>query len=104
MKYKIEYIKKKIKGGWIGMNKYAAKEHDIPYKHKHPAHTILVYKKVPRTVRLHTIHHEQAEEYLMKNLGMHYHPAHELALRYENIEKPFSIKELKKILKRRRKK
>jgi len=83
MKYKIEYIKKKTKYGFIGMNAEAAKEWHIPFKHRHPEHTLIIYKKVPHDVRITTIKHEEIEEHLIKNKHMHYHPAHDIALKYE---------------------
>jgi hypothetical protein len=45
MKYKIMYVKKKEKFGFIGMNDLAAQAHRISYHHKEPAHVIEVEKK-----------------------------------------------------------
>lgn len=98
MKYKIEYVKNKVKGGWIGMNKFASAEHGLPYFHKHPEHTLVIYKKVPHDVRTTTIKHEKVEEYLMKDKHMHYHPAHDIALKYEEDPRRINaiIKDLNK--------
>jgi len=100
MKYTINYKNKKMKYGFIGMNKFASDAHDMEYKHKHPEHTIEVYKKVPKKVRLDTIHHEEMEEYLMKNRHFSYHKAHAIALRFEKLNKPFPKKNIKAILKK----
>ena len=78
-----------MKYGFIGMNKFASKSHKIPYKHKHPEHTIEVYKNLPKQTRLHTIHHEEMEEYLMKNRHFSYQKAHKIALKFEKLNKPF---------------
>jgi hypothetical protein len=96
MKYKIEYVKKKMKGGYIGMNKQSAIAKNIPFKH--PEHTIEVFKKVPKKVRVHTIRHEQAENYLMRNLHYKYPFAHSLALKFEKVGKPFPKRDIKKKL------
>lgn len=81
MKFKIKQVAKKIKGGYIGMNYYAAKSHHIPYKHKKKE--ILVYSHLGKKTKLDTIHHEEIESYLMKNKHMRYHKAHKIALRNE---------------------
>ena len=99
MKTKIEYVKKKLKYGFIGMNKNAAKVHHIPYKHKQPEHTIIVYKKVSKPVRVATIRHEEMERYLMKK-HLSYKKAHYNALRFENLNKPFPKTNIKQKLKK----
>lgn len=98
MKYKIEEEKKKEKFGFIGMNAFAAKAHGIKWTKKHPEHLIKIYKKVSKGVRLHTIRHEECEEYFMKNYGYSYHKAHQLALKFEKCEKPFPKRNIKKEL------
>ena len=100
MEYQIQYKKKKDKYGFIGMNKYASKAHNIPYNHKKPAHTLTVYKKVPHSVRVATINHEKCEAYLMKNKHMSYRKAHYNALRFENTGKPFPKTRIKENLKK----
>lgn len=101
MNYEIEEEKKKEKFGFIGMNKFAAKAHGIGWPKKHGEHLIRIYKDVPHSVRLHTIRHEECEEYFMKNFHYNYQQAHKMALRFEKYEKPFPKKnarnELKKI-------
>jgi len=99
MKYKIEYVNKKIKGGYIGLNAEAAKQLHIPFHHKHPEHTILIYKKVPKDVRTTTEHHEMAEEYFVKNLHEGRKESHYNALRFENLNKPFPTNNIKQKLK-----
>ncbi len=81
------------------MNSEAARQLKIPFKHKHPVHTILIYSKVPKDVRRATEHHEEAEEYFMRTLHMRYHRAHNNALRFEKLEKPFPKKDIKRRLK-----
>lgn len=73
MKYKIEYVKREIPkaNGYIGMNASAAKELRIPFKHKHPNHTIVVVKAQIPSERKSTIRHEEVEEYLMRMKHMH---------------------------------
>jgi hypothetical protein len=95
MKYKIEY-KKKIKYGYIGMNKFASKPHNVPWKHNE--HTIEIQKGLSKPVRLATEHHEMMEQYLMKNKHYGYHKAHNLALKFEDKSKPFPSKDIKRKL------
>jgi len=99
MRYQIEYKDKKTKYGFIGMNKFAALAHKILYKHKHPEHVLEIYGKVPKKVRLHTIRHEMAEEYFMKNKKYPYKKAHKLALKFEELNKPFPKTNIKRKLK-----
>lgn len=100
MKYKIE-TKKYIEGNYIGMNSFASKSTQhyhhkkIPFNHKHPEHIIEIKKDLPKKVRLDTIHHEESEEYLMKNKHYPYHKAHKMALKYEKLNKPFPTKNIK---------
>jgi hypothetical protein len=83
MKFKIEYVKNKIHpGGWIGMNANAASELKVPFHHKHK-NVIEVYSKVPKAVMHNTEKHEEIE-YTMMRRGLKYHPAHKIALKYEN--------------------
>jgi hypothetical protein len=98
MKYEIEEEGKKEKFGFIGMNKFAAKAHGIKWPEKHSEHLIRVYKKVPKSVRLHTIRHEECEEYFMKNYHYNYQKAHQLALKFEKYEIPFPKKDIKEKL------
>ena len=96
MKTKVKYINKKTKFGFIGMNKFAAKSNKVPFKYNE--HTIEVYTKEPKQVIKDTIHHEELEEYLMKNYHFDYHRAHKNALRYEKYNKPLPNKNIKKFL------
>jgi hypothetical protein len=69
MKTQIQYINKKEKGGWIGMNELASQAHFLEWKHKkHQEHTIEIYKGSPHSVKLVTIKHEKVELYVMKKL------------------------------------
>lgn len=97
MKEKIEY-RKKIEKGYIGMNKFAAKSLHIPFKHNE--HTIEIKKDLPKKVRVHTIRHEEAEEYYMKNKHYSYHQAHKKALEFEKLNKPFPKTHIKQKLKK----
>jgi len=100
MKTKIDYINKKTKFGFIGMNEEAAKAHNIPWKHKkHPEETIEIYKHMPKDFRTTTEHHEEIERYLMKSKHEKYHEAHANALRFENLNIPFPTKNIKQKLK-----
>jgi hypothetical protein len=99
MKTNIEYIKKKIKGGYIGMNLEASKQLHLPYKHKHPEHTILVYHDVPKDVRVATIRHEEAERYAVRCLHKNRKNSHNFALKFENKNKPFPQNDIKRKLK-----
>ena len=100
-KYKVEKLSKEsAKAGYIGMNKFAAKSLHLPFKHKHPEHTIEVEEKLPRSMRLRTIHHEETEEYFMKNKHYNYKKADALALKFEKEHMPFPGKNTKKILKK----
>jgi hypothetical protein len=103
MKYKIEYVKQIPHApSYVGMNSLAAHELKIPFKHKHPEHTIVVVKNNSKKS---TIAHEESEEYLMKVKHLHYKSAnskssaHHWALQYEKLHKSFSIQRLKKLLK-----
>lgn len=109
MKYKIEYKKKKDKFGFIGMNEFASESHNIKWKHKNPEHIIEIYDKVPKKVRLDTIHHEEYERYRMDELERKgispkkaYHISHEEALRFEKLNRPFPQKNIKRKLKEMR--
>jgi hypothetical protein len=103
MKFHIEYVKKEIPGAkqYIGMNAPAAEELHIPFKHKHPAHTVVTIHSLRPSERRSTIRHEEAENYLMRVKHMHYPKAHHLALQYEKLHKPFSIKGVNGLLKKK---
>jgi hypothetical protein len=99
MKTQIQYINKKEKGGWIGMNELASQAHFLKWKHKkHPEHTIEIYKGSPHSVRVVTIKHEKIELYVMRkivkkgySLEEAYQIAHyKFALYYEELKKPMS--------------
>lgn len=98
MRFEIEEKKKKEKYGFIGMNEFAAKVHGLKWPKKHGEHLIKIYKKVPKSVRLHTIRHEECEEYFMKNYHYDYQKAHQLALKFERYEKPFPKENIKRRL------
>ncbi len=99
MKTQIQYINKKEKYGFIGMNEFASKAHNIEWKHKkHPEQTIEIYKKSSHAVRVQTLKHERIEMYVMKKLLAKrysmkeaYEIAHyKFALVYESVNKPMS--------------
>jgi hypothetical protein len=85
MRFKIEYKKNKMKGGYIGMNKKAAEELHIPFHHKH-SNVIEIYK-TKKPIMKHTEKHEEIEYSLMRK-GMHYHHAHKIALKNEKRKEP----------------
>jgi hypothetical protein len=101
MRTYIDYINKKTKFGFIGMNKDASVAHHIAWKHKkHPEETIEIYKHMPKDVRTTTEHHEQIERYLMRIKHMPYHQAHYNALRFEKYNKPLPKSRIKENLKK----
>lgn len=100
MKYKIEYVKKKIKpGNYIGMNSHAAKQLGIPFNHKSPEHTLVIYAGVSKAIQKTTINHEKAERYFVSVLHMRRKKSHYNALRFENLDIPFPSTNIKKKLK-----
>jgi len=100
-KYIVEKISKEAKkAGYVGMNKFAAKSLHFPFKHKHPEHTIEVKEGLSDNMRLRTIHHEETEEYFMKNKKYNYKKADALAQKFEKEHKPFPRKNIKRIMKK----
>jgi hypothetical protein len=98
MKTDIIYVRKKIKGGFIGMNPRAAQSHKLPFEngHKHPEHDIEVFKGGSHLIHVHTIRHEEFEDWEMRRLEKKgyskdkaYHCAHNLALQFEKKNMPF---------------
>lgn len=92
--YRINYEKRirGMKGGYMGMNSYAAKSKGLDFKVKKPYHTIMVLKNLPKKVRVSTERHERVEKWLMKNNHWNYKLAHEHALEFEKMNKPFPRK------------
>jgi hypothetical protein len=70
---KVKFVGKKFKGGFVGMNYFAAKELKIPFPYK--KETVVIWKRLPPKAIVHTIAHERAEFSLMKS-GKKYHEAH----------------------------
>lgn len=100
-KYEVEKLTKKSeKAGYIGMNRFAAKSLRLPFKHKHPEHTIEVAEGLDKDLRMRTIRHEETEEYFMKNKHYSYKKAHKLALKFERKHMPFPRKNTKNVLKK----
>jgi hypothetical protein len=81
-KFKVEYEKKMIGQGFIGMNYYAAKELKVPFHHKHRG-VVEIYKKMSPTERRKTIKHEEIEYTMMEKKHLKYKPAHLIATYYE---------------------
>ncbi len=101
MKTQIQYKKKKIKYGFIGMNFFAHYHCRVKWPHvKHPEEIIEIYKNMPKDLRYATIQHEKCERYLMKNKHFNYLRAHKNALRFEKLNKSFPAKNIKKRLER----
>ena len=92
--------KKSKKAGYIGMNAFAAKALHLPFRHRHPEHTIEVDPALDNKWRTRTIHHEETEEYFMKNRHYPYRRAHRLANKFEWKRMPFPSKNIKRILKK----
>ena len=65
------------------MNSFAAKELKIPFKHIHPAHTVVVWRNKNKRLRVQTIRHEEIEALLMKRRHYSYPHAHSIALKLE---------------------
>lgn len=100
-KYIVEKIGKEAKrAGYVGMNKFAAKSLHFSFKHKHPEHTIEVKPGYTDNYRKRIIHHEETEEYFMKNKRLNYKKAHALANKFEKEHKSFPSKNTKKVLKK----
>lgn len=89
MKTRIEYVKKKLPRGYVGMNLRASKSLHIPFKHQHPTRVIVIWKGLDKKARFHTIEHEKIESYLMKNHKCSYRCAHHKALLFEKKNKYF---------------
>ena len=99
--YIIEKLgKKATKAGYVGMNAFAAKALGFPFRHKHPEHTIEVKPGYNDTYRKRIIHHEETEEYFMKNRKYPYKKAHKLANKFEVKHIPFPAKNTKETLKK----
>jgi len=96
MKDKIIYVKK-IKYGYIGMNKDAAKAHGIPYHH--PENVIEIKKGLSKTVRKHTEEHEEFERHAMHEWHERYHTGHNKALKSEAVINRFPQKNTNRKLK-----
>lgn len=84
MKTRIQYVKNKIMpGGYVGMNSRAARSLRIPFYHKKPEHTIVIWKGLNKNEKEHTIKHERIELDLMKRKHYSYQKAHKIALKEE---------------------
>jgi hypothetical protein len=87
-KFKVEYRKRLISKDYLGMNRQAAMELHIPFKHLHRT-IIEVFKGQSPSMRRRTRVHEELEYNLMhKNIyphpeGLPYRKAHRIALKYE---------------------
>lgn len=98
-KYKVAKLSKEsAKAGYVGMNKFAAKSLGFPFKHNE--HTVEVKPRVSKKYRQTIIHHEETEEYFMKNKHYPYKKADALALKFEKEKMPFPGKNTKKVLKK----
>jgi hypothetical protein len=81
-KYSVEELPKKIKGGFVGLNKYAAKELKIPNNLKY--NEVITVRDGKKRWNRRTIWHELIEQHAMRYGGLKYPEAHKLALRFEN--------------------
>ena len=98
--FKIQYTDKKFKYGYIGMNAYAAKHLKIPFNYKKPKSKIVIYRHLPKDVRVNTIRHERIEAYLMKNKHYSYPRAHKIALKFEELSRTFPEEQVLKKMKK----
>ena len=98
-KYKVAKLEPEaVKDTYVGMNKFAAKALGYPFKHNE--HTVEVKAGVSKKYRQRIVHHEETEEYFMKNKHYPYKKADALALKYEKEHKPFPTKNIKKEMKK----
>ena len=88
------------KAGYVGMNAFAAKALGFPYRHKHPEHVVEVKRGYTDAYEKRIIHHEETEEYFMKNKKYPYKKAHKLANKFELKHQPFPAKNTKATLKK----
>jgi hypothetical protein len=79
--FKVKFVSKKIRGGFVGMNSECASTKGIPWDYG--ANTILVWNGMKGEARLHTINHEKIELALMRLHGWSYQKAHKRALQLE---------------------
>ena len=80
------------------MNKFAAKSLGFPFRHNE--HVVEVKLGYTKKYRDRIIHHEETEEYFMKNKHYPYKKADALAQKFEKEYKPFPSKNTKKVLKK----
>ncbi|HTZ41775.1 MAG TPA: hypothetical protein VMC07_01030 [Candidatus Omnitrophota bacterium] len=100
-KYKVEKLSKEAtKAGYVGMNKFAAKSLGFPWRHKKAEHVVEVKPGYTENYRKRIIHHEETEEYFMKNRKYKYKKAHNLANKFEAKHKPFPSRNTKRVLKK----
>jgi hypothetical protein len=81
-KIKVGVIRKKVKGGFIGLNKEAAKE--LKIKSNLPYNEIAFYPCRSKYTNRCTKQHELIEQHCMRYGHLKYHVAHRIALRFEN--------------------
>jgi hypothetical protein len=99
-KYKVEKLEPEAaKATYVGMNKFAAKALGFPWRHKKKSeHVIEVKPGFTDKYRKRIIHHEETEEYFMKNKHYKYKKADALAQKYEKEYKPFPRKNTKRAM------
>jgi hypothetical protein len=83
-KYSVEKLPKKVKGGYIGLNKKAAKELGIKTNLKY--NEVAYYPCRKKSTNKRTIQHELIEQHCMRYGQMPYKEAHKVALRFENTK------------------
>jgi hypothetical protein len=88
-RYKILETKKKLAGGYIGLNKPASKEASLRGRLiKTNIHNdeIILWGKLPKRIKHTTKKHELIEPYLMDKEGLAYQLAHHYSLKYEDTD------------------
>jgi hypothetical protein len=83
MKYLIKYTKRKIKGEYWGMNKFAFSS--IFHKqYPHRSNIILIYDGLSKKDKKETRKHEEEEIHQMRDCGLSYKEAHKIAEEYQS--------------------
>jgi len=81
-RFSVEEIDKKVKGGWVGLNKHAAKALKLPTNLKY--NEVVTVKDGKKRWNRRTVHHELIEQHAMRYGGLSYPEAHKLSLKFED--------------------
>lgn len=80
---RVKLVKPSVIKGYYGMNHEAGKHLGVSC----PKGTILVANNVKGRMFTRTVQHEKVEEYLMREKGLSYNKAHNVAMKFENPKK-----------------